>query len=99
MSARKSDSNAASLSPINRESELRTDPAKLAELWKSAQIIHMVDNRLSAGEGSLTFIEAAAVTALSDVFVAGDRFFLGIGRDDNQPYFAWHTTIRPNIKT
>jgi NAD+ diphosphatase len=82
----------SALSPINRESELRTDAAALAKLWSSAQIIHMVDRRLSAADDSLTFIDAAAVTALSDVFVAGDRFFLGIGRDDNQPYFAWHTT-------
>ena len=82
----------SALSPINRESELRTDAAKLAQLWSSAQIIHMVDRRLSAADDSLTFIDAAAVTALSDVFVEGDRFFLGIGRDDNQPYFAWHTT-------
>ena len=52
----------------------------------------MVDSRLSAGDDSLTFIDAAAVTALQESFVEGDRFFLGIGRDDNQPYFAWHTT-------
>ena len=50
MSARKPDSNTASLSPINRESELRTDAAQLAQLWKSAHIIHLVDARLSAGD-------------------------------------------------
>ena len=69
MSARNPDSSPASLSPINRESEFRTDAAKLASLWKSAHIIHMVDTRLSAADDSLTFIDAAAVTALSDVFV------------------------------
>ena len=89
MSARNPDSTPASLSPINRESELRTDAAKLAALWKTAQIVHMVDTRLSAADDSLTYIDAAAVDALSDVFVEGERFFLGIGRDDNQPYFAW----------
>jgi NAD+ diphosphatase len=92
MSARKSDSITASLSPINRESELRTNAAKLAQLWKSAQIIHMVDSRLSAVDDSLTFIDAAAVTALQESFVEGDQFFLGIGRDDKLPYFAWRTT-------
>ena len=92
MSARNPDSNPASLSPINRESELRTDAAKLEQLWQTAQIIQLLDARLSAADDSLTFIDAAAVTALSDVFVPGDRFFLGIGRDDNQAYFAWHTT-------
>jgi NAD+ diphosphatase len=82
----------SALSPINRESELRTDAAKLAQLWKSAQIIHLVDARLSAGEDSLTFIDAAAVKAAQEIFVEGDRFFLGVGRDDNQAYFAWNTT-------
>jgi NAD+ diphosphatase len=98
MSAQTPDSNTASLSPINRESELRADAAELATLWKSAQIIHLVDARLSAGGDSLTFIDAAAVTAAQEIFVAGDRFFLGIGRDDNQAYFAWHTTwINPPV--
>lgn len=92
MSARKPDPISASLSPINRESELRSDATKLAELWKSAQIIHLVDARLSAAHDSLTFIDAEAAKALQETFVEGDRFFLGIGRDDNQPYFAWRTT-------
>ena len=82
----------SALSPINRESELRSDAAKLAALWKTAQIIHLVDARLSAGDDSLTFIDAAAVTAAQEIFVEGDRFFLGVGRDDNQAYFAWRTT-------
>ena len=82
----------SALSPINRESELRTDAAKLAQLWKTAHIIHLVDARLSAGDDSLTFIDAAAVEVAQEVFVEGDRFFLGIGRDDKQAYFAWHTT-------
>lgn len=92
MSARKSDSGTASLSPINRESEVRSDATKLTQLWKTAQIIHLVDARLSAGDDGLTFVDAAAVTALEASFVTGDHFFLGIGRDDNQAYFAWHTT-------
>jgi len=82
----------SALSPINRESELRSDAAKLAQLWKTAQIIHLVDARLSAGDDSLTFIDAAAVKAAQEIFVEGDRFFLGVGRDDNQAYFAWNTT-------
>ncbi|MCX6443662.1 MAG: NAD(+) diphosphatase, partial [Actinobacteria bacterium] len=81
-----------SLPPINRESEIRTNPAKLAELWNSAHIIHLVDARLSAADDSLTFIDAAAVKVAQEIFVEGDRFFLGVGRDDNQAYFAWHTT-------
>ena len=80
------------LSPIDRASELRSDATKLAELWKSAQIIHLVDARLSAADDSLTFIDSNAVKALQETFIEGDRLFLGIGRDDNQPYFAWRTT-------
>ena len=75
MSARNPDSETASLSPINRESELRTNPTKLAELWKTAQIIQLVDARLSAADNSLTFMDAAAVKSAQEIFVEGDRFF------------------------
>jgi hypothetical protein len=34
------------LSPIDRGSDLRTDAAKLEQLWKKAQIIQLVDARL-----------------------------------------------------
>jgi NAD+ diphosphatase len=88
----------SALSPINRESELRNDAARLAALWKTAQIVQLVDARLSAGDDSLTFMDAAAVTAAHGIFAEGDRFFLGIGRDDNKPYFAWNTTwINPPV--
>ena len=76
------------LSPIDRGSDLRTDAAKLEQLWKKAQIIQLVDARLSATNDALTFIDARAVSELSDSFVEGERFFLGISRDDDQPYFA-----------
>ena len=80
------------LSPIDRGSDLRTDAAKLEQLWKKAQIIQLVDARLSATNDALTFIDARAVSELSDSFVEGERFFLGTSRDDDQPYFAWRTT-------
>jgi NAD+ diphosphatase len=80
------------LSPIDRGSDLRTDAAKLEQLWKKAQIIQLVDARLSAANDALTFIDARGVSELSDSFVEGERFFLGISRDDDQPYFAWRTT-------
>jgi NAD+ diphosphatase len=80
------------LSPIDRGSDLRTDDAKLEQLWKKAQIIQLVDARLSAANDALTFIDARAVSELSASFVEGERFFLGISRDDDQPYFAWRTT-------
>jgi NAD+ diphosphatase len=80
------------LSPIDRGSDLRTNAAKLEQLWKRAQIIHMVDSRVSAKNDGLTFINAAAVAELLGSFIEGERFFLGTSRKDNQPYFAWRTT-------
>ena len=80
------------LSPIDRGSDLRTDAAKLEQLWKKAQIIQLVDARLSATNDALTFIDAPAVSELLGIFIEGERFFLGTSRDDDQPYFAWRTT-------
>ena len=80
------------LSPIDRGSDLRTDAAKLEQLWKKAQIIQIVDTRLSATNDALTFIDASAASELLDSFIEGDRFFLGTSRDGDQPYFAWRTT-------
>jgi NAD+ diphosphatase len=80
------------LSPIDRGSDLRTDAAKLEQLWKKAQIIQLVDARLSATNDALTFIDAPAVSELSGIFIEGERFFLGTSRNDDQPYFAWRTT-------
>jgi NAD+ diphosphatase len=80
------------LSPIDRGSDLRTDAAKLEQLWKKAQIIQIVDTRLSATNDALTFIDASAASELLESFIEGDRFFLGTSRDGDQPYFAWRTT-------
>ena len=80
------------LSPIDRGSDIRTDAAKLEQLWKKAQIIQLVDARLSATNDALTFIDATAVSALLESFIEGERFFLGTSRADDQPYFAWRTT-------
>jgi NAD+ diphosphatase len=80
------------LSPIDRGSDLRTDAAKLEQLWKKAQIIQLVDARLSATNDALTFIDASAASELLESFIEGDRFFLGTSRDGDQPYFAWRTT-------
>lgn len=80
------------LSPIDRGSDLRTDAAKLEQLWKKAQIIQLVDARLSATNDAVTFIDAPTVSELLESFIEGERFFLGTSRDGNQPYFAWRTT-------
>ena len=81
-----------SLSPINRASHLRTDAKALADLWKKAMIVQIIDGRISATEDALVFCDAATVASQLDSFDEGDRFFLGLGRDDNTPYFAWRTS-------
>jgi len=81
-----------SLSPINRASHLRTDATALEELWKKAMIVQIIDGRISATDDALVFCDAATVSAQMDSFIEGDRFFLGLGRDDNTPYFAWRTS-------
>jgi NAD+ diphosphatase len=73
------------LSPIDRGSDLRTDATKLEQLWNTAQIIHLVDSRVSATDDALTFITAQGVSELLESFIEGERFFLGTSREDNQP--------------
>ena len=81
-----------SLSPINRASELRTDAKALDQLWDKASIIQIIDGRIAATEDALIFCDATTVAAQQESFEAGDRFFLGLGRDNNTPYFAWRTS-------
>ncbi len=81
-----------SLSPINRASHLRTDAQSLEQLWANALILQIVDERIAATEDALIFCDAATVAAQRAVFNQGERFFLGLGRDNNTPYFAWRTT-------
>jgi NAD+ diphosphatase len=81
-----------SLSPINRASHLRTDSQALAELWENALILQMIDGRIAATDDALIFCDASTVTGQRQSFTEGERFFLGLGRDNNTPYFAWRTS-------
>lgn len=81
-----------SLSPINRASHLRTDAKALAELWPNALIVQIIDGRIAATDDALIFCDASTVASQLESFTQGERFFLGLGRDNNTPYFAWRTS-------
>ena len=81
-----------SLSPINRASHLRTDAKTLDQLWEKALILQIIDGRIAATDDALIFCDAAHVATQLNAFNTGERFFLGLGRDDERPYFAWRTT-------
>ena len=80
------------LSPINRASHLRTDSVALEKLWDQALILQIIDGRIAATEDALVFSNAATVNSRSETFNSGERLFLGLGRDDQIPYFAWRTS-------
>ena len=81
-----------SLSPINRASHLRTDAASLGQMWENALILQIIDGRIAATEDALIFCDAPTVASQLESFTEGERFFLGLGRDNNTPYFAWRTS-------
>lgn len=81
-----------SLSPINRASHLRTDAKALSELWQNALILQIIDGRIAATEDALIFCDSSTVASQLQSFEQGERFFLGLGRDNNTPYFAWRTS-------
>jgi len=76
-------------SAIDRAGHLRTDSAKMAELWSVARILHFSSGKFRTHESALEFLGTEQVDGLvaSGAFDFGDRFFLGL--DGSQPYFAW----------
>lgn len=67
---------------IDRASELRNNPEKLDQLWQSALIIEVGPGRVRSTENGLSFISSIEA-------IGGERYFLGLNREDNRPYFAW----------
>ena len=72
-------------SRIDRSSHLRTDSAKLENLWGAAKIIFLVKDRVHATDSELIFHNADEISG------AGERFFLGLDNQSGQSYFAWYT--------
>ena len=82
-------------SHMDRASELRTQPAALEQLWAKASILHLVDGRIARSVGGLQILSASHVQSsiASGEFHEGSRYFLGISRDTQQPFFAWDTSF------
>ena len=72
-------------STVDRASELRTDPDKLAALWQSSKILVVVGDRIRASDQELIFHSAAELPEN-----IGERYFLGIDRTEGSTYFAFH---------
>lgn len=73
-------------STIDRASELRSDAAKLAELWHQARIVVMVNDRVHASDIELIFHSSGEILGGE-----GERYFLGLDPNNGQSYFSWHT--------
>jgi NAD+ diphosphatase len=67
---------------MDRSGELRGDQNRIEELWSSALIIEVGKGRIRSTESGPIFLSA------SDA-IGGERYFLGIDRQTNRPYFAW----------
>lgn len=80
--------------PLDRAGELRGDQKLLDSLWESAKILRTDNGYLASSADSLNYLDAASVEKLisSGSLKSGERYFLGIDRANNQPYFAWDTT-------
>lgn len=80
---------------MDRASELRQEAATLELLWQKAKIIHLSDGRIAKIGSDLRFLSAFEITTLkaSEEFSVGDRYFLGIHRSTNTPYFAWDASF------
>ena len=71
---------------MDRAGELRNNPARIEELWRSAQIIEVGKGRIRSTIDGPTFIPA-------DEAIGGERYFLGIDRATDTAYFAWASGV------
>ena len=67
---------------MDRAGELRNNPARIEELWRSAQIIEVGKGRIRSTIEGPVFIPSSEA-------IGGERYFLGIDRTSDTPYFAW----------
>ena len=67
---------------MDRAGELRTQPERIEELWQSAVIIEV-------GMGRIRSTLSGPVLLTSAQAIGGERYFLGIDRSTDTPYFAW----------
>jgi NAD+ diphosphatase len=67
---------------MDRAGELRSNPSRIEELWSSAKIIEVGKGRIRSTVDGPTFIPPHEA-------IGGERYFLGIHRETEVPYFAW----------
>lgn len=67
---------------IDRAGDLRSKPEILEELWSKALIIEVGHGRIRSTLEGPNWIKAEKA-------VGGERYFLGIDRTSDTPYFAW----------
>jgi NAD+ diphosphatase len=67
---------------IDRAGELRSNPARINELWQRASIIEVGKGRIRSASDGPIFLSAEQA-------LGGERYFLGIDRETETPYFAW----------
>jgi NAD+ diphosphatase len=83
------------VSRMDRASHLRKNQATLDQLWAEAKIVHFSTGRLAVADGAtkIRFLSAEEIDQLiaSGEFKSGERYFLGLDQDDNEPYFAWNS--------
>jgi NAD+ diphosphatase len=77
---------------MDRAGELRSQPERLEELWRSAQIIEVGKGRVRSTHEGPTFLAAPDA-------IGGERYFLGIDRATNTAYFAWESgAVLPDVE-
>ena len=69
---------------MDRAGELRTNPARIEELWREAKIIEVGKGRIRSNSDGPTFIPVIEA-------IGGERYFLGLDVATNTPYFAWES--------
>jgi NAD+ diphosphatase len=67
---------------MDRAGELRSRPDSIAQLWERAAIIEVGRGRVRSTSDAPTLIAPNAA-------LGGERYFLGIDRVTDTPYFAW----------
>ncbi len=77
---------------MDRAGELRNQPERLEELWLNAKIIEVGKGRVRSTHEGPVFLSAAQA-------IGGERYFLGIDRATDTPYFAWESgAVLPDVE-
>jgi NAD+ diphosphatase len=77
---------------MDRAGELRNQPERLEELWLNAKIIEVGKGRVRSTHEGPVFLTAAQA-------IGGERYFLGIDRTTDTPYFAWESgAVLPDVE-